>query len=509
MTESCSCGERGCLQTVIFAAGVAVALAASAQAARFDAGRLLVEEGPSKALRVEDNIAWLEAGKVPDYAVGNVIRWLELKGRDVSALRARYRPQEPALGKPLAEREGFRLGYMLDISRDKVPTLETLKRIADILSVLGYNDFQLYTECTFAYRGLENAWREWSPMTPEETRELSAYCGSKGVRLVPNQNSLGHLERLFAHPEFRRYAETPNGYDLENPPLKNRPPCVLCPTDPATYSFLDSLYDQLLPNFRDVTEINVGCDEAWDIFASNGRSAAKARQVGVARVYMDHLLELHRRLKRRGVAVSFWADMVLYEPTLLGEIPKDAIPLQWGYSCEERTPGYTCEFEGRCEALRRQGLPYRVCPATGTFGKWRANMTYMRGNVRLAVTAGRKFDAKGVLLTSWGDGGHRAPYYEELPGLVYAAAQVRGEDPSEKEVASRARELAALMPGCREVGEATLALADEMAKARADGTFAARRGGFATQYGELWLRHNRFGGLVNSMQCLELVPKGD
>ena len=35
--------------------------------------------------------------------------------------------------------------YMLDISRDKVPTLGTLKQLVDILARFDYNQFQLYT----------------------------------------------------------------------------------------------------------------------------------------------------------------------------------------------------------------------------------------------------------------------------------------------------------------------------------------------------------------------------
>lgn len=49
----------------------------------------------------------------------------------------------PGLGKILS--------YQLDISRCKVPKMETVYRIVDILSSLGYNQFQLYMEHTFAY----------------------------------------------------------------------------------------------------------------------------------------------------------------------------------------------------------------------------------------------------------------------------------------------------------------------------------------------------------------------
>lgn len=66
------------------------------------------------------------------------------------------------------------VGYMLDVSRFRVPTMETVKRQVDILADLGYNHFQLYTEHTFAYPGHEDVWREASPFTPDEMRASSS-----------------------------------------------------------------------------------------------------------------------------------------------------------------------------------------------------------------------------------------------------------------------------------------------------------------------------------------------
>src|SRR5437016_4924531 len=45
-----------------------------------------------------------------------------------------------------------RRGVMLDISRGRVPKLETLLELAELLSDFKINELQLYTEHTFAYR---------------------------------------------------------------------------------------------------------------------------------------------------------------------------------------------------------------------------------------------------------------------------------------------------------------------------------------------------------------------
>ena len=55
---------------------------------------------------------------------------------------------------------------MLDISRDKVPTMPTLFALVDRLAEWKINQLQLYIEHTFAYRGHEEVWRNADPMTP-------------------------------------------------------------------------------------------------------------------------------------------------------------------------------------------------------------------------------------------------------------------------------------------------------------------------------------------------------
>src|SRR2546423_4155521 len=105
-------------------------------------------------------------------------------------------------------------GVMLDISRDKVPTMATLFMLVDLFGELKINQLQLYTEHTFAYRGHEEVWRDASPMTAPEIRELDAYCRARFIELVPNQNSFGHMERWLKHPRYQPLAEKPEGFDF-------------------------------------------------------------------------------------------------------------------------------------------------------------------------------------------------------------------------------------------------------------------------------------------------------
>lgn len=103
-------------------------------------------------------------------------------------------------------------GYMLDISRGKVPTLEDLCGYVDRLAELKYNQLQLYVEgFSFAYPSYTEVWKDATPITGEEIRYPDSYCEKQGIELVPNQNGLGHMAAWLSRDEFRHLAETEHG----------------------------------------------------------------------------------------------------------------------------------------------------------------------------------------------------------------------------------------------------------------------------------------------------------
>ena len=65
-----------------------------------------------------------------------------------------------------------RRGFMLDISRCKVPTMEELFRLIDLLALIGYNELQLYIEHTFRFRDHEAVWKDASPISPTEIQQI-------------------------------------------------------------------------------------------------------------------------------------------------------------------------------------------------------------------------------------------------------------------------------------------------------------------------------------------------
>ncbi|HEX6240207.1 MAG TPA: family 20 glycosylhydrolase [Polyangiales bacterium] len=300
-------------------------------------------------------------------------------------------------------------GVLLDISRDKVPTLATLKALIDRVAKLKLNQLQLYMEHTFAYPGHDVVWRDASPLGADEVRELDDYCAARHVELVPNQNSFGHMQRWLRHPEYRALAECPDGF--EHPWNWSGEPYGLCATDPASLRFLEGLYDALLPNFRS-RQFNVGLDETLDLGA--GRSRAACEERGREQVYLEFLRQLHTRVRARGRTMQFWGDIVLQRPELLSALPNDAVVLEWGYEADH-------PFEQRLQLLRDVQRPFYVCPGTSSWCSIAGRSDNALRNLANAARAGKQAGAQGYLITDWGDHGHLQPLSVSYLGLLAGA----------------------------------------------------------------------------------------
>jgi hypothetical protein len=304
-----------------------------------------------------------------------------------------------------------RRGVMLDISRGRVPNLQTLLDLVEQLADFKINEFQLYTEHTFAYRNYEPVWKSWGPLTGQDILELDARCRALGIDLVPNQNSFGHLRSWLEYPPLKKLAEVSEPYEAGNGAYL-RYPTTLAPGHPGTLPFLRELFDELLPHFSS-PRFNVGCDETWDLGRGQSRRVCEAK--GNERVYVDFLKKIHAEVIARGRQMMFWGDIILHHPELIKELPNDLIALNWGY--ETNHP-----FEQEAGLFAKSKMPFYVCPGTSTWMSLIGRHDNGFANLRAAAAAGLSNGALGFLNTDWGDGGHPQPLaVSYLPYLLGAA----------------------------------------------------------------------------------------
>lgn len=303
-------------------------------------------------------------------------------------------------------------GVMLDISRCKVPTLETLKTLIDQFALAKFNQLQLYTEHTYAFSGHETVWAEASPLSANDVLELKHYAAARYIELVPNLNCFGHFERWLRHPAYFKYAECPDGFIH---PLSGEPMPHGSTLQPGKQSLrlVDELHAEYLPMF-DSAFFNVGGDEPWEL--GLGRSKVLCEKTSTTDVYLDFLSKIQTLVEKRGRQMMFWSDIVLKDPTSLSKLSKELIALNWGY--EGNHP-----FAKESELVARQKIPFYVCPGTSSWNSLTGRTDNMRRNISSAAKHGLNHGAEGLLVTDWGDHGHHQYLPISYPGFAVAACE--------------------------------------------------------------------------------------
>jgi len=291
-------------------------------------------------------------------------------------------------------------GVMLDISRDKVPTMATLRDIVSRLASWKVNHLELYSEHTFAYPSHPDVHRRASPITAAEIRELDEFCRARHIELVPNQNCLGHMNRWLCHERYRPLAISPDGF--VDPFGMARPAMTIEPTNPASLPFVRGLLGELLPHFSS-RRVHVGLDEAWELPRSRAHD------------YLAWMSGLRSVPELDGREMLVWGDMLSGEAAWLQRVPAGVTVCEWGY--DDSYP-----FDERCRALAAASVPFWVAPGTSSWLSIGGRLSNAVATCRNAVDAAIAHGATGFLNTDWGDQGHLQQLPISEPGLLFGAA---------------------------------------------------------------------------------------
>lgn len=298
-------------------------------------------------------------------------------------------------------------GVLLDVSRGKIPTLDTLKQTVDYMARCKLNHLQLYFEgFSFAYASHKQVWEKETPITPQELRELDAYCRARYIDLVPCQNTLGHMTRWLERPEFNGLAECSDGFTV----MGHRfPPTTLDAADKNSFSFVTGLLDELLPCFHS-DYCNVCLDEPFEL-GMGKNEASKAKKY---HLYSDYASKLHAHLAQHKKQMMMWGDVIARDHAILDRLPDDVLILDWGYEAEYPA-------EERAALLAQSGHPFCLCPGTNSWLSFTGITDNMLTCIQNAAQAARRHNALGLIVTDWGDMGHLQYLPVSWAGIFAAA----------------------------------------------------------------------------------------
>ena len=321
--------------------------------------------------------------------------------------------------KPLAAMEEISIvdfpgtlnrGILLDISRDKIPSKETLLAVIDKLSLMRINELQLYIQgYPYEYAGYEHMFPDETPITREEMKQITEYAGSRFIRMIPNMNCLGHMDMWLEQMELQDLAECPDGFLFQD--LYYRQPGTIDPSDEKAFDFITGLVDDLSGCFE-VNMFNANLDEPYEL--GLGKSKSEAERAGVAGVYVDYVWKVNEYLNKKGYEMMIWGDVVFNHPEVISQLPENITLLDWIYEG-------SASFKDHAKRARQESFRYYVCPGTSSWCSLLGRSDNMKDNIRDAAEAAVTYHAHGILTTDWGDMGH----WQYLP-ISYAGFAFTG-----------------------------------------------------------------------------------
>ena len=299
-------------------------------------------------------------------------------------------------------------GFYHDVTRGRIPTLETLKKLVDKIASYKINVLQLYVEHAFAFAEYAEINEGQEPLTAEEIKELDSYCKERFVELIPSLACFGHLYRLLQNEKYSHLCELENFNPQQHHWVEEGTHHTIDVSNPESYELVKSLIEQYMPLFSS-QYFNICCDETFDL--GKGRNDGK----NVGELYTDFISKIISLVESKGKTAMLWGDIILHHIDLVDKISDKAVFLNWEY---EKNVNFA-----KIEAFRNSGREQIVCPGVKGWIRLLGHVPISEVNIRKMAAYGKICGAKGVMTTNWGDYGHFCDPLNVSFGTALGAAE--------------------------------------------------------------------------------------
>ena len=303
-------------------------------------------------------------------------------------------------------------GFMLDVSRNKIPKLKTIFSYIDMLSDLKMNHFELYIE-GFSYRYPsfpDDLYEGLEPLTESDFKKVDVYASKKGIEFVLNHNTFGHMNAWLSKDKYKDLAIMKDGMMMWG---WKQSASTLNPLNKESRIFIKRLIDDAVKGSQS-KYFNICFDEAYEL--GHGPTEEACQKEGIETIFLDYLNEIVNHLKSHQKIALMWGDFFVHHPHAIQNIPKDVIVIDWGY--DRNYP-----FNETLKQLSKHHVPFISAPGTSSWNSLTGRTIDMLENVQKSIEYTKKFNGLGTILTDWGDNGHLQYPIISHPAIVYTALE--------------------------------------------------------------------------------------
>src|ERR1700712_1800237 len=301
-----------------------------------------------------------------------------------------------AAGVPPAD---FKIrGFHLDL-RIQVMKMPALRQFAHTLSKKGINTLVMEWEASYPF--------EKDPLIPnryaysrQEIKDFIAYCKTLQIAVIPLQQAFGHVDYILRNNKYAALREDDKDFSQ------------VCPTEVALNKELFTRLFKDMISLHPSPYFHIGGDETH-LLGHCEKCKKRAAEIGLSRIYFDHIKMLCDIVIGLGKVPVLWADIALHYPEYLNLLPKQSILVDWNY-------GWKQDYFGNHEKLVNSGYEIWGAPSlrSNPDNYYLTRWAYHLGNIRDFLPACKDFNYKGVIMTSWSTSGVYTPLYESEDDLV-------------------------------------------------------------------------------------------
>ena len=316
-----------------------------------------------------------------------------------------------------------KLGVMVDCSRNSVMTVSALKKLIDVLSGMGYNTIQLYTEDTYEVEGEPYFGYLRGRYSRAELKEVDAYAKEKGMELFPCIQTLAHLKKIFRWHPYWGINDTAD---------------ILLAENPRTEELIENIFRSLSQSFTS-RRVNIGMDEAHllglgkylDLHGYSNRVDIMVKHLkkvaGIAEKYGFRCMMWGDMFFRLAFGGNYYVDEVQEIPAeVLEKLPDNVDLIYWDYYSTDKAR-YKTMIKGH-QALNKNTL---FAGGGWTWTGLTPNNRYALAATKAAFAACKEEGVKEAFITLWGDDGGSCSPFSVLPTLFTAAKLAEGVEDEE------------------------------------------------------------------------------
>ena len=319
-------------------------------------------------------------------------------------------------------------GVSVDVSRNGVYTVDTLKKWIVNLAALGFTHLSLYMEDVFELEGYPHFGYMRGRYTKDELKEVDKFAQKFGIEIIPTFQSLGHMG------QYLHWSEAA--------PIRDTAQCFLV-DEPKTYELLEKIISFMRECFPKSKQINICADEANDLgtgafLSKNGHEPKQSiLKRHVNKVYdickkYDFTPLMYSDMFFRSVSKRGWyydRDVKLTEET--GKmIPADMGVCYWDYyHTDKETYDYFIE--------EHQNLKHPLI-LLGAIWTWEGLVEDSVQTYNASIPflrSAMEHGEKNFMVSFWGDRGNETNYFHSIPSLaIFSEFCYRGGNCTDKEI---------------------------------------------------------------------------